>query len=271
MDQTALVGMAERRCQVNGKAQKTLQIERLFSVPLKNAVERLTARVGENKNCPAFVSRERHGLGRPSGLKFGCERVFVFKASQTLGQRSFRRRSHDQKGHVVAALPGPVKHKFGPIADCLQQVFRSSFHCNLSERKPADQLNLARGAGGGQNLARVSGEITGRILEDGVPVASQGKRTLCIARNPKIRMVEQVISFHSNRNLPSFRDRKVFVQRCIKLRERRPAQDISSCIAKLTGRRYRKSTWIKPARRSAHSGPVRTDTRVGVADEVRTL
>jgi hypothetical protein len=45
---------------------------------------------------------------------------------------------------------------------------------------------------------------------------------LCVARNAKIRMVEEVISFHSNRNLPSFRDRKVFVQRCVKLRKRRP-------------------------------------------------
>ena len=117
MDQTALVGMAERRCQVNGKAQKTLQIERLFSVPLKNAVERLTARVGENKNCPAFVSRERHGLGRPSGLKFGCERVFVFKASQTLGQRSFCGRSYYQDGRWIAVLSGAVKREFRAIAD----------------------------------------------------------------------------------------------------------------------------------------------------------
>jgi len=108
-------------------------------------------------------------------------------------------------------------------------------------------LNLAPSADGGQDLACVSGEITRRIFEDGIPVTSQRKRTLCITRNTKIRMVEQVISFHSNRNLPSFRDRKILVQRRVKLRERRPPQDISSGIAKLTGRRYRKSVWIKPA------------------------
>ena len=51
----------------------------------------------------------------------------------------------------------------------------------------------------------------------------------------------------------------------------RPPQDISSGIAKLTGRRYRKSTGIKPARHSAHSGPIRTDTRVRVANQVRTF
>ena len=41
-----------------------------------------------------------------------------------------------------------------------------------SEGKSADQLNLARGAGGGQDLAYVIGEITLRILEDGIPVTS---------------------------------------------------------------------------------------------------
>ena len=84
VDQAALMGMAERRCQVNGKAEKTRQIERLLPLPLTNAVERLTARVGENKDGPSFVTRERQGLCRPLGLQFRCERVFVFEASQTL-------------------------------------------------------------------------------------------------------------------------------------------------------------------------------------------
>ena len=38
VDQTTLVGMAERRCQVNGKAQEMRQIERVFPIPLQNAV-----------------------------------------------------------------------------------------------------------------------------------------------------------------------------------------------------------------------------------------
>jgi hypothetical protein len=37
MDQTALMDMAERRCHVNGKAQKTGQTKMLLLVPLKNA------------------------------------------------------------------------------------------------------------------------------------------------------------------------------------------------------------------------------------------
>ena len=46
--------VAERRRQVNGKAQKTRQIERLLPVLLQNVVERLTARV-----CPWSSSRRR--------------------------------------------------------------------------------------------------------------------------------------------------------------------------------------------------------------------
>src|SRR5580704_12986775 len=140
-----------------------------------------------------------------------------------------------------------------------------------SEGKSADQLNLARDARGGQDSACVIGKITRRILEDGIPVTSQGKRTLCITRNSKIRMVEQVISLHSNRDFPSFSHHKLFVQRGVKLREPRPPQDVSPGIAKLAGRRNRKSAWIKPARGSAHAGPIRTASRVRVANQVRTL
>jgi hypothetical protein len=133
MYQAPLMDAAERRCHANCERQKSNWIERLCLVllkvvPLKNAVERLSARVGENQDCPSFVAAECNGLGRPRGLKFGCQRIFVFEASQTMGQRSFRRRSHDQKGHVVAALPGPVKREFRAIADWLQHVFGRCCH-----------------------------------------------------------------------------------------------------------------------------------------------
>ena len=90
MDQTALVGVAERRRHANRKSQEPRHIECLLPVPIENAVERFAARVGENKNGPSFVACERQRFGRPRRLKFGRERVFVLKASQTLGQRLFR-------------------------------------------------------------------------------------------------------------------------------------------------------------------------------------
>jgi hypothetical protein len=128
VDQTALVGTAERRCQANRDSQESGQIERLVPFPLKNAVERLTARVGENKDCPSFVTRERQRPGRPRGFKFGCERVFVLKASQTLGQRLFCGRSYYQDGRRVAMLSGAVKREFRAIADWLQHVLRIGCH-----------------------------------------------------------------------------------------------------------------------------------------------
>jgi hypothetical protein len=133
VDQATLVGMAERRCQINGNVQKTRQIERpvlapLKPVPLRNAVEGLTARVGENQDSPSFVTGERQRLGRPRGLQFGCERVFVLKASQTLGRRRFCRRSYYKDGRWVAVLSAAVKREFRAIADWLQNVLRSSSH-----------------------------------------------------------------------------------------------------------------------------------------------
>lgn len=91
MDQTALMDVAERGRQANRDWQKPSQIERLAPFALNNEIKRLTTRVGKNKDCPSFVTRERQRLGRPFRLKFGCERVFVLKASQTLGQPLFRR------------------------------------------------------------------------------------------------------------------------------------------------------------------------------------
>src|ERR1700728_1265411 len=120
------------------------QIKRLLAVLRQNVVERLTAWIGENKDGPSFVTRERQRLGRPDRVKFGRQRVFVLKTSQTLGRRRFCGRSNRQKGHWIAALPAAVKSEFRAIANWLQQVLRRGCHGfrRSSERKPADQLNL---------------------------------------------------------------------------------------------------------------------------------
>jgi len=69
--------------------------------------------------------------------------------------------------------------------------------------------------------------MTRCILEDGISVASQATRILRITWNAKIGIVEQVIGFHSNVNLYVFSNREIFVQRSVKLRECRPAQNIA--------------------------------------------
>ena len=74
------------------------------------------------------MTGQRERLRRPRGLKFGCERVFVLKASQTLGQRLFCGRSDHQKGRWVAALAAAVKREFRTIANDFQNVLGSICH-----------------------------------------------------------------------------------------------------------------------------------------------
>jgi hypothetical protein len=120
VDQAASMGVTERRRQVNGNAQYTRQIERLS---LQNTVEGLTARVGEYKECPSFVTRERQRLGRPCGIQFGGKRVFVLKPPQILGQRLFRGSTYYQNGRRIAPLPAAVKRKARAFTDGLQEEF----------------------------------------------------------------------------------------------------------------------------------------------------
>jgi hypothetical protein len=104
------------------------QIERLPAIPIENAVERLTAWVGENEDGPSFVTRERQRPGCPGGLKLGGERVFVLKTSQTLWPRRFRGWRNGQKRRWIAALPGTVKREFRPLADRFQHILGSGCH-----------------------------------------------------------------------------------------------------------------------------------------------
>ena len=60
------------------------QLEGLLPFPIQNAVERVTAGVGKNKDGLPFVTRERERLGGPRGLKLRGERIFMLEASQVL-------------------------------------------------------------------------------------------------------------------------------------------------------------------------------------------
>ena len=143
-----------------------------------------------------------------------------------------------------------------------------AFSTDRLEREARVQLNLTPSSYGGEYSADVFGEITCGILENGVSVASQAKGTLRVARHCKIRMIEQIVGFHSNCDLLAFRQLKALLQRHIKLREPRSAQDISPCITKLAGGRQRKGTRIKPAGRTAYVTAVWTNAFVRIAGEV---
>jgi hypothetical protein len=126
VDQTALVSVAERRRQSDGNAQEVSRLERLLSILFENEVEGFAAWVGENKDGPSFMTRERYRFGRPGRFKFGCKRVFVFKPSQTLGKWLLCGGSDHQKRLLIAALPCAVKRDFRGNADRFQHVLRSS-------------------------------------------------------------------------------------------------------------------------------------------------
>ena len=49
-------------------------------------IQGLTSRVFEDEDRPPFVTSERQRLGCPCGIEFGCERVFVLEAPDSLGR-----------------------------------------------------------------------------------------------------------------------------------------------------------------------------------------
>jgi hypothetical protein len=58
--------------------------DRLPLVPLKDPIKGLTARVREYEDGPRLVTSKRQRHGRPCGIEFGCERVFVLEPSEYL-------------------------------------------------------------------------------------------------------------------------------------------------------------------------------------------
>ena len=94
MDEATPVDLAECCRQAHGDAQGASQIERLPLVPLKNPIERFTARIVEYKDYPPFVTSERQRPGCPRGLKFVCERILVLEPPETLRRRLFRGECH---------------------------------------------------------------------------------------------------------------------------------------------------------------------------------
>src|SRR5262245_30268054 len=102
----------------------------------------------------------------------------------------------------------------------------------ILESEPCGQLNLASGADGGEYSADVAGENARSIFEDGVTVPAQGERTLRVARDCEIRMIEQIVGLCSKRNFNGFLQLEALLQRQIKLPERGTTQDITPGISK---------------------------------------
>ena len=102
------------------------------------------------------------------------------------------------------------------------------------ESEPAGQLDLSSSTDGSKYSTDVVGETTGWVFEDCVSVSSKGKRTLRVTRHCEIGMIQQIVRFHSKRELRTFLQFEPFLELQIKLRERGAAQDVTPRIAILT-------------------------------------
>jgi hypothetical protein len=85
------------------------------------------------------------------------------------------------------------------------------------ESEPCVELNLTARADGGKYSADVGCKIARRNFEDSVSVPSQGKQTLRVTGDAKIRMIEQIVRFRSKRDRRAFRQLEGLLQRQIAL------------------------------------------------------
>src|SRR5262249_8344557 len=72
------------------------------------------------------------------------------------------------------------------------------------ESKTRVQLNLTTSADSREYSPDIVGEITRKILKNGVSVSSQCERTLRVAWNCKIGMIEEIVGFHPQCNFHVF-------------------------------------------------------------------
>ena len=122
VDQAAPMDLADCCRQANGDAQAAGQLERLPLAQIKDPVHWLAARVPKYEDRPPFVTSERQRLGRPRGIKFGCERVFVLEPLEARRRRLFSDGRQHQDRERVAALPAAVKDELPAFPQRLQHV-----------------------------------------------------------------------------------------------------------------------------------------------------
>jgi hypothetical protein len=120
--------LAERYRQANGDAQEASQVERLPLIPIKNAIQGFTTRVPEYEDRPPIMPSERQRLGCPSGIEFGCKRVFVFEAPETQRRRLLCGERHCEDRRCVAVLPAAVKRELSTFSQGLKHVPRRLYH-----------------------------------------------------------------------------------------------------------------------------------------------
>ena len=97
MDQAPLVQMSERPRQRNRDAQEMRYVQRSAKQP----IERCAAGIFKHQRHAVVVERQRDRSCRPGSVKFGFERIFVFKPLDASG-RAFIRSNKQDRGQPPA-------------------------------------------------------------------------------------------------------------------------------------------------------------------------
>jgi hypothetical protein len=97
MDEATLMHMAEGARERDRDAQEM----RYVQWPAKQSIERRTAGILKHQCHTAVIARKRDGSSRPLGVKFGLERIFVFKSLDATGRGSFCGNKQDRRQAVA--------------------------------------------------------------------------------------------------------------------------------------------------------------------------
>ena len=99
VDEASRMHLAERGRERDRDAQEMRHVQR----PAKQSIERLTAGILKHQRRAAVVVRKRDGSRRPVGVKFGLERIFVFKPLDATERGFFRGNKQDRRQAVAGA------------------------------------------------------------------------------------------------------------------------------------------------------------------------
>jgi hypothetical protein len=85
VDEATLMHMEERARERDRDAQEM----RYVQWPAKQSIERRAAGILKHQRHTPVIARKHDGSSRPVGVKFGLERIFVFKSLDTTGRAFF--------------------------------------------------------------------------------------------------------------------------------------------------------------------------------------
>src|SRR6267142_1642090 len=100
MNKAPLMHLAERTRERDRDAQET----RYVQWPAKQSIGRFTAGILKHQRHAVVVLGQRDWSRRPFSVKFGFERIFVFKPRDTT-ERSFFRGNQQDRRQAVAGAP----------------------------------------------------------------------------------------------------------------------------------------------------------------------